>query len=141
MIPTKIRAFGALALVCATLAGCGDRTPKQPKMADVFPNLPLPPGARLVGKSGGSDALQLTVRSTSPSAQVEAYYKQVFSANGWRLVNEFKSPDGTTVMLAERDGPRLWVRIIPQDSTTTLVELAGAAMERRDTSKIKKSAS
>jgi hypothetical protein len=72
---------------------------------------------------------------------VVAYYKQVFGANGWRLVNEFKSPDGTTVMLAEQDGPRLWVRIIPQDSSTTLVELAGAAMERRDTSKIKKSAS
>jgi hypothetical protein len=110
-------------------------------MADVFPNLPLPPRASLVAKSGGADALLLTLRSTSPSAQVEAYYKRVFSANGWRLVNQFKSPDGTTVMLAEQDGPPLWVRIIPQDSTTTLVELAGAARERRDTSNTKKSAS
>ena len=140
MIPTKIRAVAALALMCATLAGCGDRTPKQPKMADVFPNLPLPPGASLVAKSGGPEALQLTLRSTSPSAEVEAYYKRVFSGNGWRLVNQLKSPDGVTVMYAQQDGPPLWVRIIPQDSTTTLVELAGAVMERRDTSKIKKSA-
>jgi hypothetical protein len=140
MIPTKIRAVGALALVCATLAGCGDRAPKQPKMADVFPNLPLPPGASLVGKSGGPDALQLTLRSTSPSAVVEAYYQKVLTENGWRLVNHFKAQDGATVLLAQQDGPPLWVRIIPQDSTTTMVELAGAVMERRDTAKIKKSA-
>jgi hypothetical protein len=140
MIPTKIRAVGAVALVCATLAACGDRTPKQPKMADVFPNLPLPPGASLVGKSGGADALQLTLRSSRPSAEVEAYYKRVFSADGWRLVNQFKSPDGATVLLAQQNGPPLWVRIIPQDSTTTVVELAGAVMERRDTTKVKKSA-
>lgn len=127
-------------MVCATLAACGDRTPKQPKMADVFPNLPLPPGASLVGKSGGPDALQLTLRSSRPSAEVEAYYKRVFSADGWRLVNQFKSPDGATVLLAQQNGPPLWVRIIPQDSTTTVVELAGAVMERRDTTKIKKSA-
>ncbi len=126
--------------MCATLAGCGDRTPKQPKMADVFPNLPLPPGASLVGKSGGPDALQLTLRSSRPSAEVEAYYKRVFSADGWRLVNQFKSADGATVLLAQQNGPPLWVRIIPQDSTTTVVELAGAVMERRDTTKIKKSA-
>jgi hypothetical protein len=109
-------------------------------MADVFPNLPLPPGASLVGKSGGPDALQLTLRSSRPSAEVEAYYKRVFSADGWRLVNQFKSPDGATVLLAQQNGPPLWVRIIPQDSTTTVVELAGAVMERRDTTKIKKSA-
>jgi hypothetical protein len=140
MLPTKIRAVGAVALACVMLAGCGDRTPKQPKMAEVFPNLPLPPGASLVGKSGGPDALQLTLRSSKPSAEVEAYYQQVFSANGWRLVNQFKSPEGATVLLAQQDGPPLWVRIMPEDSSTTIVELAGAVMERRDTTKAKKSA-
>jgi hypothetical protein len=141
MIPIRIRAVGALALACAALAGCGDRTPKQPKMADVFPNLPLPPGASLVGKSGGPEALQLTMRSSKPSAEVEAYYHQVFSGNGWRLVNQFKSQDGATVLLAQQDGPPLWVRITPEDSSTTMVVLAGAVMERRDTAKVRKSES
>jgi hypothetical protein len=141
MIPTTIRAVGTVALACAMLAGCGDRAPKQPKMADVFPNLPLPPEASLVGKSGGPEALQLTLRSSKPSAEVEAYYRKVFSANGWRVVNHFKSPEGATVFLAQQDGPPLWVRIMPADSSTTMVELAGAVMERRDTTKVRKSAS
>jgi hypothetical protein len=140
MLPTKIRAVGAVALACVMLAGCGDRTPKQPEMADVFPNLPLPPGASLVGKSGGPDALQLTFRSSKPSAEIEAYYQRVFSGSGWRLVNQFKGQDGATVLLAQQDGPPLWVRIMPKDGSTTIVELAGAVVERRDTTKVKKAA-
>jgi hypothetical protein len=138
MIPTKIRAVGAAALLCAALAGCADRPPKPPKMAEVFPNLPLPPGGVLVGKAGGADALQLTLRSDRPSAEIEAYYKRVLSENGWRLVNQLKAPDGAMVLLAEQNGPPLWVRIVAEDSTSTMVELAGARMERRDTTRPKK---
>jgi hypothetical protein len=138
MIPTKIRAVGAVAFLCAVLAGCADRPPKPPKMAEVFPNLPLPPGGVLVGKSGGVDALQLTLRSSRPSAEIEAYYKRVLSENGWRLVNQLKAQDGAMVLLAEQNGPPLWVRIVAEDSTSTMVELAGARMERRDTTRPKK---
>jgi hypothetical protein len=138
MIPTKIRAVGTVALACAMLAGCGDRTPKQPKMADALPNLPLPPEASLVGRSGGSDALQITLRSSRPSGEVEAYYLKVLNTNGWRLVNQNKAADGAIVLLAEQDGPPLWVRITAEDSTSTLVELAGAVRERRDSTKVKK---
>jgi hypothetical protein len=138
MIPTKIRAVGAVALLCAALAGCADRPPKPPKMAEVFPNLPLPPDGILIGKSGGADALQLTLRSSRPSAEIEAYYKRVLSENGWRLVNQLKAQDGATVLLAEQNGPPLWVRIVAEDSTSTMVELAGARMERRDTTRLKK---
>jgi hypothetical protein len=138
MIPTKIRAVGAVAFLCATLAGCADRPPKPPKIAEVFPNLPLPPDGILIGKSGGTDALQLTLRSSRPSAEIEAYYKRVLSENGWRLVNQLKAQDGATVLLAEQNGPPLWVRIVAEDSTSTMVELAGARMERRDTTRLKK---
>src|SRR4029453_6343622 len=138
MIPTKIRAVGEVALLCVALAGCADRPPKPPKMAEVFPNLPLPPDGILIGKSGGTDALQLTRRSRRPSAEIEAYYKRVLSENGWRLVNQLKAQDGATVLLAEQNGPPLWVRIVAEDSTSTMVELAGARMERRDTTRPKK---
>jgi hypothetical protein len=138
MIPTRIRVVGTAALVCAMLAGCEDRAPKQPKVADVFPNLPLPPQASFVSRSGGSDALQLTLRSGRPSGEVEAYYLKVLSTNGWRLVNQAKAAGGAVVLLAEQDGSPLWVRIKAEDSTTTMVELAGAVLERRDTAKAEK---
>ena len=138
MIPDKIRAVGAVALACAMLAGCADATPKQPKMGDVFPNLPLPPGASLVGRSGGAEALLLTLRSSRPSAEVEAYYRKVLSVNGWRLVKQDKAADGTIVLLADQGGPPLWVRIKAEDSTSTLVELAGAVLKRPDSTKVGK---
>ena len=40
-----------------------------------------------------------------------------------------RDPDGAMVLLAEQDGPPLWVRIkSAEDSVTTMVELAGAVM-------------
>ncbi len=118
------------------LAGCADRAPEQPKVADVFPNLPLPPAASFVSRSGGPDALQLTLRSARPSGEVEAYYQKVLSTNGWRLVNQAKTADGAVVLLAEQDRTPLWVRIKPEDSSSTVVELAGAVVPPQDSTKI-----
>jgi hypothetical protein len=60
---------------------------------------------------------------------VENYYRVVLSKNGWRLVNDMRDADGAVVLLAEQDGPPLWVRIkSTDDSMATMVELAGAVM-------------
>jgi hypothetical protein len=122
------------------LVACKDKGPQMPKVSQVFPNLPLPPDASVVSRSGSSDALQLTLVSSAKAKDVEAYYRAMLSKNGWRLVNDMRDRDGSVVLLAEQDGPPLWVRIkSTDDSVATVVELAGAVFA--DTTKRAKPAS
>src|SRR5512138_1762728 len=123
MTPTKLR---GLVLVLA-LAACGESGPKSPKMSEALPNLPLPPEASFVGRSGGPDALQVTVRSPAHADVVAAYYRQALNRDGWKLVNDAKDAEGATVLLAQQQGPPLWVRIrTADDGRGTLVDLWGA---------------
>jgi hypothetical protein len=125
MIPTKIWAGMAI----LALVACKDKSPQIPTVSQVFPNLPLPPNASVVSKSGGTDALQITLISPVKVKEVETYYRATLSQNGWRLVNDMRDRDGSVVLLAEQDGPPLWVRIkSTDDSVATMVELAGAVM-------------
>ena len=128
MIPTKIRWL----VLCAALAACGDKTPKLAKFNEALPNLPLPPQASFVGRSGGPDALQVTVRSPASPDAVAGYYRGVFKTGQWKLVNEAKDADGATVLLAQRNGPPLWVRIQPREGGGSTVELSGAIVSRID---------
>jgi hypothetical protein len=126
-----IRTVCAGALLLAALAGCSDRKPEAPKMAEVFPNLPLPPRASFVSRQAGEDALQLTVMAPMRRPAVEAYYRDALSRNGWRLVNTAQDAEGALVLLAERDGPPLWVKITAADDTAwSLVEFSGARTAR-----------
>jgi hypothetical protein len=117
-------------LALLALVACRDDEPPRPPMAEaakVLPNLPLPPQASLVRRDGSADALKITLRSTAKVEVIEAYYRDVLTRNGWRLVNDARDREGATVLLAERDGPPLWVRIRrTDDGVATLVELAGA---------------
>jgi hypothetical protein len=125
MIPTKIWAGMAI----LALVACKDKAPQTPKLSQVLPNLPLPPNASVVSKSGSSDALQITLISPVKAQEVEMYYRTVLSKSGWRLVNDMRDRDGAVVLLAEQNGPPLWVRIkSTDDSAATMVELAGAVV-------------
>jgi hypothetical protein len=142
MIPLRIRVVAAAALALAAVSGCRDAAPKPPRMGDVFQNLPLPPGASMVSKSGGADAIQITFRSPYSTKRVVNYYREVLSKNGWRLVNQAKAAEGATVLYAEQDGPPLWVTVRPaEDSTASFVDLAGALVSRRNTGGAAKPAS
>jgi hypothetical protein len=114
------------------MLGCGSEPP-PPKLADVFavfPDLPLPPEAKLVSRAGSPDALQLTLFSPAKVDAVTDYYRTRLSKGNWRLVSDLKRPDGSVALYAEQDGPPLWVRIWPtSDSAGTMVELAGAVVE------------
>ena len=126
MIPTKIR-LGLVAL--ALLAGCKDQESDMPKVSQVFPNLPLPPQARVMSRSGSRDAMQITVMSNTKATEIEEYYRSMLTRNGWTLTNDMRDKDGSLVLLAEQDGPPLWVRIkSTDDSVGTIVELNGAVM-------------
>ena len=133
MIPTKIR----VGLALLALVGCRDKPPEMAKLADVLPVLPMPPRASVVSRDGGPDALKLTLMSRAKPAEVEAYYRGVLSSkNGWRLVSDSRDAEGAVVLLAQQDGPPLWVRIkSTDDSVATMVELAGAHLSRTRTSK------
>jgi hypothetical protein len=131
MIPTRIRVVLAVALLASLAAGCRDKAPQGPKISEVFPNLPLPPEARFISKSGGAEALQITVMSPRKRSDIETYYRSALTRDGWKLVNQAKDPEGALVLLAEQDGPPLWVRIhSADDSAATYVEFSGAKIAR-----------
>jgi hypothetical protein len=136
MIPSKIWA----AITVVALVACKDSEPEMAKVSDVFPTLPLPPQATVVSRSGGPEALQLTLRSSAKTKDVEAYYRALLTKSGWRLVNDMRDRDGSVVLLAQQKGPPLWVRIkSTDDSNATMVELTGAVLP--DTAKQVKPAS
>jgi hypothetical protein len=123
-----------LSLVCVLLLACGpDAAPpaKSPDTFTVFPNLPLPPGAKFVSRAGSSDALQLTMFSPNEATYVVEYYRDVLSKGQWRLVSDQKKPDGKVILYAERDGPPIWISVWPTtDSAGTMVQLAGAVLAK-----------
>jgi hypothetical protein len=134
MTPSKIR----FVLLTVGLAACGDRAPKTASLHDAMPFVPLPPQASFVQRSGGPDALQITVRSPAPADQVAAYYRDVLQRNGWHLVSDTKDKDGAVVLFAEKKGPPLWVRVQQaEDGNGTLVQLSGAVVSRTDSAAAK----
>ena len=98
-----------------------------------------PPGSPLAmamvsgasSRQAGEDALQVTVTAPLPRSAMEQYYKGALTRNGWRLVNTAKDPEGALVLLAERDGRPLWVKISSAaDTAWSMVEFSGARMAR-----------
>jgi hypothetical protein len=129
MTPTKIRWL----VLSVALAACADKAPKSPKLSDALPNIPLPPQASFVGRSGGADALQVTVHSPAAPDAVANYYRAVFKTGNWKLVNDAKDAEGATVLFAQQNGPPLWVRIHPAaDGGGSTVELSGAVLSKID---------
>lgn len=119
-----------LALAVLLLAGCKDKKTPPPSVADAMPNLPLPPAATVVARSGGEDALQITFRSSYPPDSLAVYYRHVLTTGIWNLVNDDRATDGTVSLYAERDGPPLWVTIKKDpDSNGSLLTLGGAVMK------------
>ena len=123
MIPIRVRCL----LLAAALAACGDKGPKTATVSQALPDLPLPPDASFVSRAAGPDAVTLTLRSPDRPDVIAAYYRGVFQKGKWRLANDAKDAEGATVLLAQRDGPPLWVRIrSTDDGRGSLVELSGA---------------
>jgi hypothetical protein len=123
-----------LSVFSLLLLACGsDAAPpaKSPSTFAVFPNLPLPPGAKFVSRAGSSDALQITMFSPSEAPEVVKYYRDVLSKGRWRLVSDQKKPDGKVILYAEQDGPPIWISVWPTtDSAGTMVQLAGAVLAK-----------
>jgi hypothetical protein len=125
MTPSKIW----LAVLCAALIACGEKAPSAPKLSEVFSVLPLPPRPSFVSRSGGADAIQITVRTPLRADSVAAYYRSVFKAKDWKLINDTKDKDGAVVLFAQRQNRPLWVRVRADNGGSgSLVDLAGAVV-------------
>jgi hypothetical protein len=123
-----------LAALAVIALACGPERPKMPRLADALPNLPLPPNPTFVSRSGGPDALQISLRTPESMEAVTAYYRRVLRKDGWTLVNDAKDQEGAVVLYAQQKGPPLWVRIRPAaDGAGTLVDLTGAVVKRDST--------
>ncbi len=109
------------------LLACTEPKPR-PRLADVMPTIPLPPGAVIVTSEHGEDALKIRFRSPATPEELATYYRDLLSQKPWRLVSDAKSGDGGIALYAEQDGgPPLWVTVRKADgSVGSVVELAGA---------------
>jgi hypothetical protein len=138
--------LAATVLMLLACGGSEPRAPETPLFGAAFNNLPLPPAARLVSRSGSNDALQLTLRTPAELPQVTQFYRNALSQGNWRLVSDSKNRDGSLVLYAEQKGPPLWVRLWkPAGASGSMVQLTGAvvakhpaASTRPDTSSKKK---
>jgi hypothetical protein len=136
-MPT-FRTFWTLLAGLALACGSEPRAPKPPELAAAFPNLALPPDAKLVSRAGGADALQLTLESPADMDLILNYYRSVLSTGNWRLVSDIKNSDGSVALYAEQDGPPMWVRVWkPKGQLATMVQLTGAVAAKDSTKRSK----
>lgn len=116
----------------ASVAGCQDDAPETPAIATVpeaFPQVLLPPGGRIIARSGSEDALQLVFRATPEPQDVADYYRRRLTESPWEIVSDTRAQD-TTIIFAELRGRPLWVRVTPGDAGVgSRVELNGAVVD------------
>jgi hypothetical protein len=123
--------FAVLVLSLAVVACGRDSRPKAPEFGEVLPNVPLPPDPTFVSRVGGTDAIQITLKTPSGPDEVAAYYREVFKKAPWRLVNDAKDRQGGVVFFAEQDGPPIWVHIRGGgEGGGSLVDIAGARVTK-----------
>lgn len=129
--------FRSVAILALLGTACGKNEPAPdptPPLAQVLPNIPLPPGATPMAREAGGDAVRLVVSSTSPADTVVAFYRATLSVPPFRLINEAKSGNLTSFYV-EQDGPPMWVTVEPAGTTSSIVTIAGAQVDstkRRD---------
>lgn len=128
----------ALAL-CALLlvAGCRPERPKLPELPSAFANLPLPPDAQFLGRTGESDVLTLTFSSPGQSDSVAAYYRRLFHGDSaYRVIGDTKGAAGEASFYVEVAKRPLWVRVRSDaNGIGSVVELTGAVVTASDTGK------
>jgi len=121
--------YSVLLLSGLVLGACGDDAPPPgPPVASVeqvLPNIPFPPNPTPVATEKTDDAMQMVLASAVPADSVVGYYRTIFAAAPYRLINESKNGNVTSFYV-EQDGPSMWVTVQPIDSLSARVTIAGA---------------
>jgi hypothetical protein len=127
-----LRNISILAVSAALFSGCRDKAPQPPRLSEVLPNLPLPPRATVVSRTGSEDALQITFRSTLPPDSMAAFYRSVLTSGVWSLVGDTRTADGSIALYAEREGPPLWVTIRKDSASAGSILSIGGGVVKSD---------
>ncbi len=122
----------ALLLAClALLAACkAEPPPKTARIQDALPGMPLPGDPTFVSRSGSEDALQVVLTSAQAPDSIVAYYRQILSKTPWTLVSDQAFNTSGRVFYATRNGPPIWVTVIPNPKGAgTQISLNGAVVQ------------
>jgi hypothetical protein len=127
----RLRPLLALTLLLSA-AACGreDQRPIPPSVSEAFAELPFPPDPSYVGRSGGEDALTISMRSGQPYEVVLDYYRTILATGAWRIRSDARDGADGRVIYAEHDGRPLWVRLRPEGTAWTLVDMTGAVARK-----------
>jgi hypothetical protein len=140
MPPIIIRRFAALWALALPLGAtaCGEKPPERvATVGETLPKLLLPPNPTFVSKSGSADALQITVQTPMAADEVAEYYRKLLKTGGWTLASDAKDRDGATVLLAQHQGPPLWIRIARSSGAAgSQVQLTGAVLSKADSARL-----
>lgn len=116
-------------------AACHPSRPKLPELPAAFANLPTPPNAQFIGRSGGADVLMLTFSSPLEPDSVVNYYRQMFTRDTiYHLLGDNKGATGEEAFYVESSKRPMWVRVRPNaGGVGSVVELTGAVVGPADT--------
>jgi hypothetical protein len=125
-----MRTFPFLLTAALLVTACGDKPAPDPEeappsIAEVFPNLPLPPDGQILSREGTGQAMQMIFSSPQAGDTIANYYRKVLSAPPYELINE-STNDGVVSFFVEQNGPSMWVVVQGLEAGGSLVTVAGA---------------
>lgn len=132
----RIRQMILPLLLAVIVAGCHRRAARPVTVAEVLPNIPLPPDPDPLVREDGVDAVQFVVLSRDTPDSVASYYRRVLGADPFRLINE-RHAGNTAEFYAEQNGPSIWITVSPNGSSGSQVVIAGARDSAATTTKAK----
>lgn len=95
----------------------------------VLKGVVVPDLARIIDTSSTGDAARVSLFIEVPAESVAAFYQRELPKAGFRIVSD-QTIGGIRTMVAQRDGPPLWVQIEPgRVASTARFTLIGAVQD------------
>ena len=101
--------FLALAVACDRQKEPDPRAMVQKAMQGVL----VYPLSTEVGIAAGADAAQVTLATVDSVGKVAGWFRRALLANGWTLVSDVTSPDGSIALSATQGKRPLWITLHP----------------------------